>query len=481
VTDEKLRGSMQSYVRLARTAEIAVLRGDLPLAERRLRAAHTALAEFRATLTDPELRANSFESAGFDQVDPDLGVATVIHALATGGRASAAFGLASERRGRELTAALMRTGAMSDRTAQPNVQRARTAELLGSDSAVRAVLAPNEAMLFYVTGDRSEPTTVFVVTRQRIAAATVMGADSLKPIASRLRRVIETGDEADAVRRELGAAVLSPALPLLPANVTRLIVVTDGPLQSIPFDVLRLPDGSTVLDRFDIALLGSPAVLPILRDRVLPARVGALALAVEQPGRASPLSGRMMPVLRRANSEVRDVAAGRRGGTVLLGTDARESALYSRHDAVGVLHIAAHAVVDPAMESRSAIMLASGGGQDGDVHAWEMDRVGVSAGLVVLSACRTSQVNAGRGEGVRGFTTPFLLGGAQTVVATQWDLSDRAASEIMREFHRQLRLGADTGVALRAAKRMLVKRGRPPSEWAVFQLLGDPSYRTLLQ
>jgi hypothetical protein len=28
---------------------------------------------------------------------------------------------------------------------------------------------------------------------------------------------------------------------------------------------------------------------------------------------------------------------------------------------------------------------------------------------------------------------------------------------------------------------MLVKRGRPPSEWAVFQLLGDPSYRTVVQ
>ena len=481
VTDEKLRGSMYSYVRLARTAEIAARQRDLPLAERRLRAAHMALAEFRATLSEQELRANSFESAGFDQVDPDLGVATVIHALATGGRASAAFGLAAERRGRELTDALRRAGAMSDRDTQSSAKRARSAETLGSDSAVRAVLAPNEAMLFYVTGDRSEPTTVFVATRQSIGAATVMDADLLKPIASRLRRVIEAGDEADAVRRELGAAVLGPALPLLPSGITRLIVVADGPLQSIPFDVLRLPDGRTVLDRFDIALLGSPAVLPILRNRIAPTRVGALAFAVEQPGRASPLSGRMLPVLRRANGEARDVVVGRRGSTVLLGADARESVLYQSRAAVTALHIAAHAVVDPQMESRSAIMLSAGGGQDGDVHAWEMDRIGVSAGLVVLSACRTSQSEAGRGEGVRGFTTPFLLGGTQAVVATQWDLADRAAAELMREFNRQLRRGADTGAALRAAKQLLARRGRPPSEWAVFQLIGDPSYRTDVQ
>ncbi len=477
VPDRTVRGGMSSYVLLARAAEVAARRGDLELAERRLREAHAAFAEFRATLTEPELRQTAFRAYSLDQVDPDLGVATVIHALATGGRTSAAFGLAAERRARELTDALMRASALSERKVLPNISRARAVEALGSDSAVRSVLTPSEAMLFYVTGERQEPTTVFVLTRQRLTAATVVSGDSLKPLVSRLRRLLEAGNGAEALRRELGASVLGPAIPFLPAGITRLVIVGDGPVQSIPFDVLRLPDGRTVLDRYDVGLLASPAVLPILRSRAVPQRAGTLALAVEQPGRPSPLNGRALPALRRANIEVRNVTSQRRGNLVLVGAAAREATLYERRDAVATLHIAAHAVVDPVIESRSAIMLAGGGGQDGDLHSWEMDELGVSAGLVVLSACRTIEADGAMSDGLRGFTAPLLLGGAQAVVATQWDLADRAASEIMTEFHRQLNAGADAGTALRAAKRVQFVSGRPPSEWAVFQLIGDPAYR----
>jgi CHAT domain-containing protein/tetratricopeptide (TPR) repeat protein len=477
VPARKERGSMREYVLCARLAEIAAKRGNLERAERHLHDAHLAFSEFRATLTDPELRQTVFRANSLDQVDPDLGVATVIHALATGGRAPSSFGLAAERRARELTDALLRASALAEGNRSKGLARARAAEVLNSEASVRAVLGPAEAMLFYVTGERREATTVFVLTRQRVAAATVMSADSLMPLVSRLRRLLEEGQGSEVLRRQLGTSVLGPALPLLPSGITRLLIVGDGPIQGLPFDVLRLPDGSTLLEKYDVALLASPAVLPILRARERPTRTGTLALAVEQPGRPSPLNGRMMPALRRANSEARSATQQQRGSEVLLGSAAREALLYTRTDAVATLHIAAHAVIDPVIESRSAIMLASGDGQDGDMHAWEMDDLAVSAGLVVLSACRTSQADGGRSEGLRGFTAPLLLGGAQAVVATQWDLSDRAASEIMSEFHRQLNSGADAGAALVAAKRKLLQRGRPPSEWAVFQLIGDPGYR----
>ncbi|MDZ7632114.1 MAG: CHAT domain-containing tetratricopeptide repeat protein [Gemmatimonadaceae bacterium] len=481
VPDRRVRGSLRDYVVLARAAELAARRGDLGLAERRLREAHAAFADFRSTLSEPELRQTSFRANAFDQVDPDLGVATVINALATGGRVPAAFGLASDRRARELTDALTRATAPGDRSNLPGLARARASEAIGGDTAVRAVLRSAEAMLFYVTGARQEPTTVFVVTRDRVAAATVMGADSLQPLVSRLRRLLEAGSSAETLRRELGAAVLGPAARLIPSGVTRLLIVGDGPLQAMPFDALRLPDGRTMLDAYDVALLASPAVLPILRGREPRPRSGTLALAVEQPGRPSPLNGRALPALRRANREAQSIVYGRRGSAVLTGDAAREAVLYQRTDQVAALHIAAHAVVDPVVESRSAIMLSGGGGQDGDLHAWEMGDIGISAGLVVLSACRTQQADAGRGEGLRGFTAPFLLGGAQAVVATQWDLSDRAASQLMGAFHRQLQAGADAGTALLAAKREQLRRGRPPSEWAVFQLVGDPGYRFTTQ
>jgi CHAT domain-containing protein len=277
--------------------------------------------------------------------------------------------------------------------------------------------------------------------------------------------------------------VVAPALPLLPGTVTRLIVVGDGPLQDLPFDALLLPDGRPVLERFEVSVLATPAVLPLLRQRDgAAAGRGALALAVEQPGRRSPVDGSVLPSLRQAAAESRTVAARYDRGRALVGADAQEAVLYRRTSPLAALHIAAHAAIDPVVESNSAIMLAAGGGHDGNLHVWEMDDLGVAAGLVVLSGCRTGIAEGvANSGGVLGFTAPLLLAGTQTVVATQWDLSDRAAAEMMATFHRELAQGRDAGAALRAAKRAQLARGRAPAQWAVFQLIGDPGYRITAQ
>jgi CHAT domain-containing protein len=331
-------------------------------------------------------------------------------------------------------------------------------------------------MLFYVTGDRREPTTVFVLSAQRLDAVTLTDVDALRPLIARLLRSIEAGDEARVLRQELGARVIEPVLRLLPPGASRLLIVGDGPLDAVPFDALLLPDGRAVLERFEVATTASPAMFLALRTRLQRARPGALALAVAQPDRRSPVNGTALPSLRWATREAQDVAARHRGGIALIGGAAREAALYRRTDTVGTLHIAAHAVIDPVVASRSAIMLAGGSGHDGDLHPWELDRLGISAGLVVLSACRTTSNGGERADGIGGFTAPLLLNGAQAVIATQWNLSDRTAAELMADFHARFAAGSEAGAALRAAKRAFLARGRPPAHWAVFQLTGDPTY-----
>ena len=471
-----------SYVSLARTAEVAVRRGNLALGEKLLRDAHTLLETFRNGLQEPDLRRNALRSTAADPVDPDLGVATIIHALATGGRTSAAFTFAAERRARELLDALIRASASRTGRGTGTARRAR-AGAIADDAAVRAVLRDGEAMLFYVTGAGREPSTLFVLTRDRLAARSVTAADSLRPLIARLRRQIAVDGTTQGLQQQLGALVVAPALPLLPAGVSRLIIVGDGPLQDLPFDALLLPDGRPVLERFEVSVLATPAVLPLLRGRDGTAAArGALAMAVEQPGRRSPVDGAVLPSLRQAAVEARTAAARYGNGRAMIGAEAREAILYRRISPLAVLHIAAHAAIDPVVESNSAIMLAAGGGHDGNLHVWEMDDLGVAAGLVVLSGCRTGVAEGvANSGGVLGFTAPLLLAGTQTVVATQWDLSDRAAAEMMDTFHRELANGRDAGAALRTAKRAQLARGRLPSHWAVFQLIGDPAYRVVAQ
>jgi len=106
--------------------------------------------------------------------------------------------------------------------------------------------------------------------------------------------------------------------------------------------------------------------------------------------------------------------------------------------------------------------------------------------LVVLSACRTA-LGPVEGDGVIGFARAFLSAGARSVVATQWDVSDRVSYEVMREFYARRARGASNSRALRGAQLAVLRALRAgtihadgaalpetPRLWAGFVLTGEP-------
>ena len=65
---------------------------------------------------------------------------------------------------------------------------------------------------------------------------------------------------AKALRARSGATLLGAADTALPAGITRLVVVPDGPLHRVPFDALRLADGRAAVERWAIGVAPSAAV-----------------------------------------------------------------------------------------------------------------------------------------------------------------------------------------------------------------------------
>ena len=100
----------------------------------------------------------------------------------------------------------------------------------------------------------------------------------------------------------------------------------------------------------------------------------------------------------------------------------------------------------------------------------------LSACLVTLSACSSDPEKAAGGEGLFGVAWAFRAAGCPSVVASQWQVDDKATLPLMTEFYKNLKKpGAHKDAALREAMRTTRNKYPAPYYWAAFQLIGDAS------
>jgi len=119
--------------------------------------------------------------------------------------------------------------------------------------------------------------------------------------------------------------------------------------------------------------------------------------------------------------------------------------------------------------------------EDGLLEAWEIASLNLKADIAILSACDTARGRIGAGEGVVGLSWAFFVAGCPATVVSQWRVEAGSTTELMVEFHRNLRAGnlpsgARKSDALRRAALRLMHRSNyaHPFYWAAFVVIGDP-------
>jgi tetratricopeptide (TPR) repeat protein len=286
----------------------------------------------------------------------------------------------------------------------------------------------------------------------------------------------------------LYADVFSGALRHLGPSIKRLILVPDGPLHQLPFDVLRPGSRSEPLGvSYELYVTPSATLwLDWRRSSPVPTRRRALALADPEliaatsttaPGERSGVLDRGLALARLPHARRESRAIERALGAV----DTLDGALASEHVVktrelrdYQILHFAAHAVADDVRPERSALFLAPGSeNEDGLLQRREIAELDLDGRIVVLSACRTASGAVVNGEGMLSLARAFLEAGARAVVGTRWPIRDEDAATLFESFYGHLGRGVSLASALASTRREAIASGRTPQVWAALVLLGD--------
>ena len=145
-----------------------------------------------------------------------------------------------------------------------------------------------------------------------------------------------------------------------------------------------------------------------------------------------------------------------------------------------IVHFATHGLINNTHPELSGVVLSlvdeKGRPQNGFLRLYDLYNLKLSADLVVLSACQTALGKDVRGEGLVGLTRGFMYAGAPRVIASLWQIDDRASAEFMKRFYESL-LGQKLrpAAALRAAQVSMQNdpRWQSPHYWAAFTLQGE--------
>ncbi len=370
---------------------------------------------------------------------------------------------------------------------------------LASLDEVAASLDRDQALLsFQIAIDRGSDQTFlggsWLLVRTR-AAVKIYHLPPFETIWTRVPVLVgllgrRDGSEAPGSVREF-QDLMAAALADLPGDVTRLVILPDGPLHNLPFDVLRPAPGKPPLaEVYEIAI--APSATTWLRWKQSPVRPPAIpALVFADPDlkgvsrkgdSKSPTRDVQLGDLPRAREEGLAVARYLGGGSeCFVGSAATESRLKSQNlSSFGVLHFASHAVVDTVFPDRSAVLLARGSAaEDGWLRPRDVVNLNLSGQVVVLSACQTASGALIEGEGVTGLAHSFFQAGAHAVIASLWPLRDDEAARTFETFYRHLSRGVSVGQAMAATRRDLIGAGLPPAVWASPELIGDADARPI--
>lgn len=398
-------------------------------------------------------------------------------------------------------------------------------------SDIKEQITDNQtSLLEYSLGDQKS--YLWFVTPDGLTTYELAGKETIEKAAHKLSDLLSQPPIGTTQEAELQAAIEDLSRLLLgqvagKLHSPRLIIVPDGFLQYIPFQMLTAsPDtGEPLVAHFEIVNEPSVSTLAVVQQERGSRPSASKLLAAFGAPKLSSNYGSQNRTASRGQTNEPEVNRGQqtqRGSEdeteeTLEPTQLRplffdkqelnelrklapadESVFYTEFDAnrdnlrkldlrqYRILHFATHGLLNDKQPELSGLVLSlvdrNGQPATGFVGLSDIYNLHAPVDLVVLSACHTARGKDVRGEGLISLTRGFMYAGASSVVASLWKVDDEATSELMKLFYtNMLQDGMTPAAALRAAQNSIRQNPnwRSPHYWAAFTLQGE--YRQVIK
>ncbi|HYX12821.1 MAG TPA: CHAT domain-containing protein [Nostoc sp.] len=257
---------------------------------------------------------------------------------------------------------------------------------------------------------------------------------------------------------------------LVNSGIKTLVFVLDGDLRNIPMAVLYDKQQKKYLvEKYAIAL--TPGLQLLDPKPLRQIQLNALTAGVSEK---RPVEGKEFPELQNVPRELKEIKSEVSKSEELLNQQFTQTNLQNKLQTVpfSVVHLATHGEFSSDAEKTFILTwdkLVKVKEFDNLLRVSDKNRFS-SIELLVLSACQTAEGDKRAALGLAGIA---MRAGVRSTLATLWSIDDRSTADVMSEFYRQLKAGANKAEALQSAQLAVFAKEKAPYFWAPYVLVGN--------
>ncbi len=361
--------------------------------------------------------------------------------------------------------------------------------------------AKKTALLEYFIGDSTIYT--FAITDKEFTYTATPKPNNFDTYLNQLRDFLKAPNTSQQSYEQYTSIAYQLYQILLQANletlsndskVERLIIVPDGKLAYIPFEILltRMPKVTKKATKYRLSQLDyllekyvttyAPSAtlwqesLDKKSDPTAPITSNYVGFCPQFEAQPDSLttkgcSGEILSPLEYPTT-VTDICQ-LFGGQAYMMEKANKKTFEQKSGDSKILHLYTHACVNDADPMKNQIFFT-----DAPAYNYELYGLQLNADLAVLTACKTGVGELIKGEGIMSLSRAFMYAGCPSVVTSLWKAHDGTTHVITKQFYQNLYDGLPKDVALQQARLDFLENKSNnssihPFHWASFIHIGN--------